>query len=149
MEKDILLKQAKVIAEDNENLISVLANLSSLLMNSINNLNWVGFYILKGNALILGPFQGEVACSRLPLGKGVCSKAVIDNKTINVSDVSKFSGHIACSKKSVSELVIPIRNDNKVVAVLDIDSPIMDRLDSELQELLEIIVKYIKWGSLC
>ncbi|MGL4836644.1 MAG: GAF domain-containing protein, partial [Shewanella sp.] len=99
------------------------------------------FYLLRKDELVLGPFQGKVACSRIPLGKGVCGTAAVTNQTQRVADVHQFDGHIACDSASNAEIVIPVRAQGKVVAVLDIDSPKFDRFDEEDQKGLEILIK--------
>ena len=123
-------------------LISNLSNASSIL-NQLDNINWVGFYLAKDNVLYLGPFQGEVACTVIPFGKGVCGTSAIEKRTIRVSDVTKFSGHIACSSKSRSEIVTPIIKNNNVLAVIDIDSPILDRFNKDDEVILEKIADFL------
>ncbi len=138
---NLLLKQAEALLEKESNIIANAANLSSLLYYSLDQVNWVGFYLLQNNELVLGPFQGQVACSRIPLGQGVCGTAFSHNKTIKVKDVHAFKGHIACDSASNSELVIPININNKTIAVLDIDSPILNRFDEEDQNSCELIAQ--------
>lgn len=134
----MLKEQIKSIIDKDLPLISNLSNVSAVL-NTIPNLNWCGFYLVKDDYLYLGPFQGEVACTIIPIGKGVCGTAFEMKKAIRVPDVSKFIGHIACSSKSKSELVVPILKNEKVVGVIDLDSPILNRFDDELEkEIIEI-----------
>ncbi len=138
-----LTKQIKEIIDPSLPLISNLSNASSVL-NSIDNINWCGFYLLSGDRLFLGPFQGDVACTIIPLNKGVCGYAASNKKTVIVDDVNKFPGHIACSSLSKSEIVTPIIKDNEVKAVIDIDSPIYNRFTNEDKELLEEIADVLK-----
>ncbi|MFB2733326.1 GAF domain-containing protein [Shewanella mangrovisoli] len=136
-----LNRQALALLEGEDDLVAAMANFSALLNDNLTELNWVGFYVMRGDQLVLGPFQGKVACTRIPMGKGVCGTAAQTNQTQRVADVHQFDGHIACDSASNSEIVIPVRADGKVVAVLDIDSPIFDRFDEEDQKGLELLVK--------
>ncbi len=138
-----LTKQIKEIIDPSLPLISNLSNASAVL-NELDNINWCGFYLLSGDRLFLGPFQGEVACTIIPLDKGVCGYAASNKKTVIVDDVNKFPGHIACSSLSKSEIVTPIIKDNEVKAVIDIDSPIYNRFTNEDKELLEEIADVLK-----
>lgn len=117
--------------------IANLANAAALLWQELPHINWAGFYILEGQMLVLGPFQGKPACIRIPVGKGVCGTAAARNTTQRVDDVHTFPGHIACDSASRSEIVIPIRCSGKVWGVLDIDSPGLARFSREDQEGLE------------
>lgn len=121
-----------------------LANISALLFSTLENINWAGFYLLEGDKLILGPFQGNVACVEIPVGKGVCGTAVSENTTQLVPDVHLFPGHIACDSASRSEIVIPLRRNGKPVAVLDIDSPVPSRFNKEDKEGLEKIASVLE-----
>ena len=125
-------------------LISNLSNISACLNTLLNNINWVGFYLVDEKGLYLGPFQGEVACSRIPFNKGVCGECFTKKETIIVDDVLSYPNHIACSSKSRSEIVVPIFKDNEVVALLDIDSPIFSRFSLLDKEELEKVAKEIK-----
>ena len=125
----LLTKQAIALIEDENDLIANLSNISALLNMNLSNINWVGFYLLKGDQLVLGPFQGNVACVRIDLDKGVCGKAFSTNTTQRIADVHEFPGHIACDSASQSEIVVPINNNGKTVAVLDIDSPVTERFN--------------------
>ncbi|MEL4279834.1 MULTISPECIES: GAF domain-containing protein [Shewanella] len=136
-----LNRQALALLDGEDDLVAAMANFSALLNDNLTELNWVGFYVMRGDQLVLGPFQGKVACTRIPMGKGVCGTAAQTNQTQRVADVHQFDGHIACDSASNSEIVIPVRADGKVVAVLDIDSPIFDRFDEEDQKGLELLVK--------
>jgi len=136
-----LNRQVQALLEGEDDLVAAMANFSALLNDNLTELNWVGFYVMRGEQLVLGPFQGKVACTRIPMGKGVCGTAALANQTQRVADVHQFDGHIACDAASNSEIVIPVRADGKVIAVLDIDSPIFDRFDEEDQKGLELLVK--------
>ncbi|MEL0660192.1 GAF domain-containing protein [Psychromonas arctica] len=125
----LLTKQAIALIEDEKDLTANLSNVSALLNMNLSNINWVGFYLLKNNQLVLGPFQGNVACVRIDLDKGVCGKAFSTNKTQRIGDVHEFPGHIACDAASQSEIVVPINYNGKTIAVLDIDSPITERFN--------------------
>ena len=135
-----LSKQVKAFAEAEPWLISVMANTSALLYETLPDVNWVGFYLMKDNELLIGPFQGKVACIRIPVGKGVCGTAVEQDRLIRVDNVHEFPGHIACDSASESEIVIPIHADGKVVAVLDIDSPVPARFtQTDEEELMDVV----------
>ena len=138
-----LAKQIKEIIDPRLPLISNLSNASAVL-NQLSNINWCGFYLLSSDRLFLGPFQGEPACTIIPLDKGVCGYAASNKKTVIVDDVNKFQGHIACSSVSKSEIVVPIIKDNEVKAVIDIDAPIYNRFAQEDAELLEEIADVLK-----
>lgn len=114
-----------------------LANASALLYNTLDGLNWAGFYLLENNTLVLGPFQGKPACIEIPIGKGVCGTAAAKGETVVVDNVHEFPGHIACDGASNSEIVIPLFENGKVVGVLDIDSPLFSRFSPEDKEGLE------------
>ena len=138
----LIKEQIKAVIDKNLPLISNLSNASAIL-NQLDDINWCGFYIVKEDTLYLGPFQGEVACTKIEKGKGVCGKAYLEKTSIIVDDVNKFKGHIACSNKSKSEIVTPIFKDNEVVAVIDIDSPIYSRFNKIDQIELEVIAKIL------
>ena len=140
---NILTKQLKEIIDPTLPLISNLSNASALL-NKMDNINWCGFYLMENGQLVLGPFQGEVACTIIPLDKGVCGYAASNKKTVIVDDVNTFKGHIACSSASKSEIVVPIIKDNEVKALIDIDAPIYARFKNEDQELLEEFADVLK-----
>ncbi|SQH76352.1 conserved hypothetical protein [Shewanella benthica] len=135
-----LNRQAQALLQGEDDLVAAMANFSALLNDSLEDLNWVGFYLLKDEQLVLGPFQGKVACTRIPLGQGVCGSAASEKKTLRVADVHQFSGHIACDAASNSEIVIPIIRENRLIAVLDIDSPKLARFDEIDQIGLEKLV---------
>ena len=132
-DKSLFIKQANSLITNEKNLITNLSNLSALYKEYLPNTNWVGFYIVdkEQNNLVLGPFQGKVACTRIPLNKGVCGYCYTTKEAIYVKDVHQFPGHIACDSATNSELVIPIIQNNEVVALLDIDSIEFDRFSPE------------------
>lgn len=140
----MLAAQIKSLAEDEPNYIPVMSNASALLYENMEDLNWAGFYIMNKGSLMLGPFQGKVACIRIELGKGVCGTAAQNDETQLVKDVHQFPGHIACDSASNSEIVVPIHSEGKVVAVLDIDSPSLSRFDETDKEGLEQFVKALE-----
>ena len=139
----LLMEQAGALMEDVPYLVTNLANISALVYESFSELKWAGFYILKNDQLNLGPFQGKPACVRIPLGKGVCGTAALEDKTLVVPDVHQFAGHIACDGASESEIVIPIHHGGKVWGVMDIDSPVKDRFSQDdtyaLEKLTEVL----------
>lgn len=126
---DTLIAQADALIADESDLIANMANLSALLFMEMPDLNWAGFYILRNNELVLGPFQGKPACVRIAVGKGVCGTAVATGDVQLVRDVHEFPGHIACDAASNSEIVLPVRHQGQIIAVLDIDSPSLARFD--------------------
>jgi L-methionine (R)-S-oxide reductase len=123
--------------------IANLANCAALLWLEIYDVNWIGFYLVKEDQLVLGPFQGKPACSRIPLGNGVCGTAAAMKATILVADVHQFPGHIACDQASNSEIVVPLIVGGELIGVLDIDSPQIDRFGHHDQEGLENLVKIL------
>jgi len=146
----LISRQIESLIDGEFDSIAVLSNFTAILNQALDNLNWVGFYFLKDNQLVLGPFQGNVACYRIPLDKGVCGKAVTDNETQRIDDVHAFAGHIACDSASESELVIPLVVNSKIIGVLDIDSPILGRFSVEDQTGLELCVeKLVKHLAQC
>ena len=140
----LLAEQLKSLAEDEPNYIPVLSNASALINENLDDLNWAGFYLMDNGSLLLGPFQGKVACIRIALGKGVCGTAAQNDETLLVPNVHDFPGHIACDSASNSEIVIPIHKDGKVVGVLDIDSPSLNRFSESDKEGLELFVKTLE-----
>ena len=133
MDWKLVQKQAEALLEGERELIPNLANLSALLKESMEELNWVGFYLEKRGELLLGPFQGKPACIHIPWGKGVCGTAAEQDSVLLVPNVHAFPGHIACDSASRSEIVIPLHHQGRVIGVLDIDSPDPARFD-ELDE---------------
>lgn len=146
---ELLKKQLVAVLENERNKIANLANCSAILKEALKDTNWVGFYLMNEDELILGPFQGKVACVHISLGKGVCGTAAKKNETMLVSDVHAFPGHIACDSASNSEVVIPLRYQGKVVGVLDIDSPLLNRFNEtdarQLEDIAEIIEESCDW----
>ncbi|AMG20162.1 Free methionine-(R)-sulfoxide reductase [Staphylococcus saprophyticus] len=141
---NLLEKQVSSLIEDESNLIAILSNVSALLNDSIDQINWVGFYLIENEALILGPFQGHPACVHIAIGKGVCGTAVSEEQTQLVDDVNAFPGHIACDANSKSEIVVPLRKNNQIIGVLDIDAPITSRFTDVDKNGLEQIVARIE-----
>ncbi len=141
-----LLPQIKALLEGEPDLIANLANIAAALKEQFGWL-WVGFYLVKKDELVLGPFQGPVACTRIRKGRGVCGTSWAESKTLIVEDVSKFPGHIACSSLSQSEIVIPIIRNNEVVAVLDADSEALNMYDETDQQYLEDIIGWVEFDN--
>ncbi|KRF59538.1 histidine kinase [Bacillus sp. Soil768D1] len=134
---ELVQKQLFALIEDEPNQIANLSNAAALLNQFLVEINWVGFYLLEEDQLVLGPFQGLPACVRIPMGKGVCGTSAATKKTLRVDDVHQFPGHIACDAASRSEIVIPLMKEGKLIGVLDIDSPITNRFDEVDQQGLE------------
>jgi L-methionine (R)-S-oxide reductase len=126
-----LLSQARALFEGERDFTANAANLASLLYHTLPDLNWAGFYWMKGGELVLGPFQGKPACVRIALGRGVCGTAARERRTIVVPDVHAFPGHIACDSASNSEIVVPLLRGGEVVGVMDLDSPVIGRFTQE------------------
>lgn len=126
--------------------IANLANASALLYQTLDGLNWAGFYLMEGRKLVLGPFQGKTACIEIPVGKGVCGTAVERRETVLVKNVHEFPGHIACDSASNSEIVVPIWKNGEIVGVLDIDSPLIGRFTEEDRAGLEEFVRILEKG---
>lgn len=124
--------------------ISVLANASALIYDELEDLNWCGFYLLHGDKLLLGPFQGKAACTEIPVGKGVCGTAAARKETVLVKDVHCFDGHIACDSASNSEIVVPVYRKGELYGVLDIDSPVFSRFTEDDKKGLERVVKSVE-----
>ena len=151
----LLAEQLKALTDGEPHVIPNLANASALLFQALTDINWAGFYTVEANEttgkkyLLLGPFQGKTACIRIPSGRGVCGTALATGEIQLVKDVHEFPGHIACDAASNSEIVLPIRKGDKVVAVLDIDSPIKNRFDEAdrdgLQKLVTILEEACEW----
>ena len=139
-----LIGQVQAIIGDESDFIANMAIVSALLFERLDGVNWAGFYRLEDEQLILGPFQGKVACIRIELGKGVCGTAASTDTTQRIADVHAFEGHIACDAQSNAEIVIPVHYNGDVIAVLDIDSVEYNRFDDADQKGLEAIVKVIE-----
>ena len=140
----LLVSQAESVIENVPYTVTNLANISALIYEELSDLNWAGFYLMRDGKLILGPFQGKLACTQIPIGKGVCGTAVAENKTMLVENVHEFPGHIACDSASNSEIVIPVRYDGEVIGVLDIDSPLVGRFSEEDKAGLEKLVSVLE-----
>ena len=130
-------QQLRALLEGEDDLIANAANTASLLWHALPELNWVGFYLARGEELVLGPFQGKPACVRIALGRGVCGTAAATRRTVLVPDVHAFPGHIACDAASNSEIVVPLLRGGALIGVLDLDSPVLARFDSSDQQGLE------------
>ena len=139
----LMYEQAAEIIRTEPHYVSALSNLSALLFQSMEGINWAGFYLMDRGSLVVGPFQGKTACIRIEIGKGVCGIAVRQQRVVRVADVHAFPGHIACDASSRSEIVLPIWNKGRIAGVLDIDSPLPDRFTVEDEEGLSDIVQLI------
>lgn len=148
----LLVEQAASMVETEPHYVAALSNISALIYDSLDRLNWAGFYLMDKGSLLVGPFQGRPACIRIEIGKGVCGTAVKEDKIQRVADVHTFPGHIACDAASRSEIVLPIRCDGKIVGVLDIDSPVAERFDQEdekgLAKLADLIGQEVDFAGL-
>ena len=136
-----LAAQAKALLEGERDAGANAANLAALLFHSLPDLNWAGFYWLKDGGLVLGPFQGKPACVRIALGRGVCGTAAAERRTVVVTDVHAFPGHIACDSASASEIVVPVFKAGRLLGVLDLDSPRPARFDEEDARGLEALAR--------
>lgn len=140
----VLNEQLRALVEGIPHPIANLANASALLWQALPELNWAGFYLRKGDRLVLGPFQGKTACIEIPLGRGVCGTAAAEDQTLLVEDVHCFHGHIACDSASQSEIVVPLHQNGAVVAVLDLDSPMKQRFSDADRAGLEAFVAVLE-----
>lgn len=145
----LLAKQVRSLAEEDAGWIALLANTTALVMDALPDLNWVGFYLVRdatdgSSELVVGPFQGRLACARIPFGRGVCGRAAATGETIVVPDVHAFPGHIACDSVSAAEIVVPLHLDGHVVAVFDVDSPVLGRFSSADRDGLERLVSVLE-----
>lgn len=139
-----LQAQLHALINDEPDAVANMANCVALLFHALQDVNWVGFYLLQGDQLVLGPFQGQPACVRIPLGRGVCGAAAKEQRTFRVANVNEFPGHIACDSASKSELVIPlIASNGELLGVLDLDSPLLNRFDEEDQAALESVAAIV------
>lgn len=143
----LLAKQLDALLDGEMDSISNLSNASALLNQFLDNINWCGFYVMKNNELLLGPFQGLPACVHIPLGKGVCGTSASSRETLVVEDVNAFPGHIACDSASQSEIVVPLIVNGELYGVLDIDSPIKNRFSNDdqagLEQFVNVLVRHI------
>ena len=147
-----LARSLEALLEGESDALANLANASGLLAGALDRINWCGFYLLRGEELVLGPFQGKPACVRIPLGEGVCGTAAARRETILVPDVDSFPGHIACDPASRSEIVVPILEGGELRGVLDIDAPEKNRFDEKdragLERFVQSLVPLVKWAQL-
>ena len=139
----LMADQAASMIETESHYVAALSNLSALIYESMDRLNWAGFYMMDKGSLLVGPFQGRPACIRIEIGKGVCGTAVKEKKIQRVADVHDFPGHIACDAASRSEIVLPIRSGGRIVGVLDIDSPEPERFSEEDEKGLALLADLI------
>jgi len=140
---DQLASQLSSLLAGERDLIANAANFSALVFDSLPDLNWAGFYFERDGELVLGPFQGKPACVRIRIGQGVCGAGAAKCETVIVPDVHQFPGHIACDSASNSEIVVPLLKDEKLIGVLDLDSPIKSRFDEEDARGLEVLVRIL------
>jgi GAF domain-containing protein len=144
IDRDLILAQARSLVAGEPDAIANAANIAALVYSSVPELNWAGFYFVRGDELVLGPFQGNTACTRIGFGKGVCGTSWARRETLVVPDVHAFPGHIACDSASLSEIVVPLVRDGEVLGVLDIDSPVLARFsDNDRAFFEELAAIYI------
>lgn len=145
----LMVRQLSALVEDCPP-VSALSNAAALLWEALQDINWAGFYLMKGQTLHLGPFQGKAACTLIPMGRGVCGTAAQTRQIQLVRDVHQFPGHIACDSASNSEIVLPLIRDDQLIGVLDIDAPIFDRFDEQdaegLQSLCDVLMQEVDWS---
>ena len=141
---DALIQQAEALIRAVPHRTANLANLSALLNQTLTEINWVGFYLVEGDRLVLGPFQGKPACIEIPIARGVCGAAVRENKAQLVKDVHAFCGHIACDGASRSELVVPLHAGDRIVGVLDLDSPALARFTEEDRDGMTLLAQTVE-----
>ena len=141
---DLMCRQLESLSEGVSWDITVLSNAAALIWDSLEDINWAGFYLMKEGKLLLGPFQGKPACTVIEIGKGVCGTAAAEDKTQLVKNVHEFPGHIACDSASNSEIVVPLHSGDSVCGVLDIDSPHLGRFSEEDREGLEAFVHIVE-----
>ncbi|MBR2121941.1 MAG: GAF domain-containing protein [Lachnospiraceae bacterium] len=140
----LISEQIRAFAETDPWYVPFLSNVSALLYENLRDINWAGFYLMRKGRLVLGPFQGKTACIHIEVGKGVCGTAVRDRCVIRVEDVHEFPGHIACDAASASEIVVPLFKADKVIGVLDIDSPHKGRFDEADEEGLKLAARTVQ-----
>ena len=141
---DLICRQLESLSENVEWDVTVLSNAAALLWDSLEDINWAGFYLMKDGKLLLGPFQGKPACTVIEVGKGVCGTAVAEDKTQLVKNVHEFPGHIACDSASNSEIVVPVHAEGSVYGVLDIGSPVLGRFSEEDRDGREAFVRVLE-----
>jgi GAF domain-containing protein len=150
--KILLVRLEGQLSSEKDSMANI-CNSAALLYNNLENINWSGYYFMRNGELVLGPFGGKPACSRIKVGKGVCGSTVRDRRTYLVPNVHEFEGHIACDSASNSEIVVPIIKEEVIYGVLDIDSPIANRFDDVdkkyLEKFVEKLNKYIDWNEFC
>ena len=139
-----LNRDFKALMAGETSFLATLANTSALLFERLSDVNWAGFYLLEGETLVLGPFQGKLACVRIPVGRGVCGTAVAENQVQRVEDVHAFDGHIACDAASNAEIVLPLVVNQQVIGVLDIDSTVFSRFGEEDEQGLRELVGHLQ-----
>ena len=135
----LLIAQSRALIADEPDALAAAANFVALLYNALDDINWLGIYVLRGEELVLGPFQGQPACVHIAVGDGVCGTAAATRETQRVRDVHEFPGHIVCDAASRSEIVVPLMSDDELIGVLDIDSPSLDRFDEADQAGIEAL----------
>ena len=138
-----MVRSADALTSGEPDAVANMANIAALLWEYLPDVNWTGFYRVVDGELVLGPFQGKAACIRIPFGKGVCGTAAQSGETQLVEDVHAFPGHIACDANSASELVVPVRRNGAVIAVIDLDSPTLNRFDAEDAKGVELLARMI------
>ena len=151
---DVIMNKTEIYADLNRDFqalmagetsfLATLSNTSALLFERLTEINWAGFYLLEGETLVLGPFQGKIACVRIPVGRGVCGTAVSQNAVQRIEDVHAFDGHIACDAASNSEIVLPLVVNGQIIGVLDIDSPVYSRFTAEDEQGLRELVGHLE-----
>lgn len=141
---EALIAQADALTDGVPHRIANLANVSALIFDTLEDLNWAGFYLLEGETLVLGPFQGKPACIEIPVSRGVCGAAVREDRSQLVPDVHAFKGHIACDSASRSELVVPLHQNGAVIGVLDLDSPILSRFTEADRKGMERLARALE-----
>lgn len=143
--------RAQALLSGQRDAVANAANLSSLLFHSLEHVNWAGFYFLRGDQLVVGPFQGKPACVTIPLGRGVCGAAATTRQVQRVADVHAFAGHITCDADSRSEIVVPLVHDGRLLGVLDLDSPLVGRFSEQderaLRAIADIYVRSVDWPA--
>jgi GAF domain-containing protein len=142
-----LSRELRQLITDQTDFLANISNFAALLFSSLPNLNWAGFYLLRGSDLVLGPFQGKPACSCIAMGDGVCGTAALQRAAVLVPNVHAFPGHIVCDEASQSEMVLPVFKDNRLIGVLDLDSPQLGRFDDSDREQIEALLRILMDGT--